>query len=240
MTGAALEAALIPSGGQTLLGGLYLASSADPAPAIVLLHGIPGHERNLDLAHDLRAAGLHVLYFHYRGSWGSGGHFRMDQLMDDALAALDWLVQHPRVDANRVALVGFSLGGWVALAAAAARPEVRAAVGLSPLIDPGQRPLLTEEAQAFALSFEGTDAQQLQSGWAGLMPIGQLADRLRGRHILLVTGDDDGFFAPEHYLSLPSLLPELEWVRFPRADHGFLEVRPGLRYLVRRWLTNRL
>ena len=240
MSGPRLEAALIPSGGQTLLGGLYLASVPDPAPAVALLHGIPGHELNLDLAQSLRAAGLHVLYFHFRGSWGSGGTYRLDQLHDDARAAVDWLGGQPRVDPTRLGLVGFSLGGWVALAAASARPEVRATVALSPLLNPAARPLTTDEAEQFALSLEATTAQELQAGWDALLPFEQLAPALRGRPILLVTGDRDAFFPLEHYLSAPQIVPELEWVRFPRANHAFSDVRPGLTHLVRQWLMARL
>ena len=38
---------------------------------VLLLHGFPGNEKNLDLAQDLRADGFNVLFFHYRGAWGS-------------------------------------------------------------------------------------------------------------------------------------------------------------------------
>ena len=39
--------------------------------------------------------------------------------MDDTRAAADWLTQQPRVDAERLALVGNSLGGYTTLAAGA-------------------------------------------------------------------------------------------------------------------------
>ena len=40
---------------------------------MVILHGIPGIEKNHDLAHAFRDAGMSAVIFHYRGSWGSGG-----------------------------------------------------------------------------------------------------------------------------------------------------------------------
>jgi pimeloyl-ACP methyl ester carboxylesterase len=46
----------------------YVASGTGPRPAVVLLHGFPGNERNLDLAQDMRRAGWDVLYLNYRGS----------------------------------------------------------------------------------------------------------------------------------------------------------------------------
>jgi pimeloyl-ACP methyl ester carboxylesterase len=65
----------IPSHGAMLNAFVYIAAGVGPHPAVVLLHGFPGNERNLDLAQDMRRAGWDVLYFNYRGSWGSPGDF---------------------------------------------------------------------------------------------------------------------------------------------------------------------
>jgi dipeptidyl aminopeptidase/acylaminoacyl peptidase len=65
----------IPSGGTAINGVLYTASGAGPHPALVLLHGFPGNEQNLDLAQAVRRAGFDVLTLHYRGSCGSPGAF---------------------------------------------------------------------------------------------------------------------------------------------------------------------
>ena len=67
---ASMETFQIPSHGALLNAFVYVAASAGPHPAVVLLHGFPGNERNLDLAQDMRRAGWDVLYFDYRGSWG--------------------------------------------------------------------------------------------------------------------------------------------------------------------------
>ena len=40
-----------------------------PNPTILLLHGYPGNEKNLDLARALQRAGFNVAFFHYRGHW---------------------------------------------------------------------------------------------------------------------------------------------------------------------------
>ena len=44
----------------------------------------------------------------------------------DVLAAIDWLAKRPLVDRERIGLVGASMGGQVALLAAAHRPPIRA------------------------------------------------------------------------------------------------------------------
>src|ERR1700743_1035826 len=65
----------IPSEGSLLAGFLYKANGAGKHPTLLLLHGYPGNERNLDLAQGVRAHGWNVIYFDYRGSGGSPGDF---------------------------------------------------------------------------------------------------------------------------------------------------------------------
>ena len=65
----------IPSGGELMYGTAYIAQGQGPHPVAVFLHGLPGNERNLDLAQAARRAGWTALSFTYRGAWGSGGTF---------------------------------------------------------------------------------------------------------------------------------------------------------------------
>ena len=241
---AGLDAVRLESAGSILIGGFYRAAPEDPAPAILLLHGIPGHEKNLDLAMTLRERGMHVLYFHYRGCWGSQGDYRLDHLVPDACAALTWLAGQPHVDPDRVGIVGISLGGWAALAAASQSDIPHAVVALSPLLNPAD-PMCGEgfslaRAAEYAAPLTGISPQELHAQWHALPPLASFAERLQDLPILLVTADRDELFPPEHYAAAPALLPRLTWQRFPRADHLFSEVRPGLRHRVSRWLVEKL
>jgi alpha/beta superfamily hydrolase len=240
MPGPDLQAAFIPSASHTLLGGLYRAAHPPNRPAVLLLHGLPGHEKNLDLAIDLQDHGIHCLYVHYRGSWGSAGEFSIDGLAADATAALDWLTARKEVDPQRVAIVGFSLGGWVALALSASRPGVAACVAVAPLIDPRSVPLPADLAAESAATLHGATSQSLTQEWAALPPATEFADSLRSTPVLLVTADADELFPPAHYLDLTAAVPGLDWVRFPRAGHSFAGVRPGLRHVVADYLCRRL
>ena len=109
------------SDGHVLVGVLYLARGGEPKPTVLLLHGCPGIEQNLDLAAALRDRGWNVLAFHYRGCWGSAGRYDLRTITSDVGAAVDYLHagEHPSVDAARLAVVGHSLGGWAAVLAAA-------------------------------------------------------------------------------------------------------------------------
>ena len=115
---ARMEVLHIPSGGVNINGVAYLASGADTHPTMVLLHGLPGNEKNLDLAQAVRRAGWNAITLNYRGSWGSPGVFRFANNLEDAAAALAFIRSADNaaklgIDTNRIVLAGHSMGGWV-------------------------------------------------------------------------------------------------------------------------------
>lgn len=120
---------LVPSHGSEMNALFYLAGGAGPHPTLVLLHGFPGNEQNLDLAQAVRRAGWNVLTMHYRGSWGSPGVFSITHVLEDADAAVAF-VRRPEVaakygiDANRVVLGGHSMGGFATAAHARTDPAL--------------------------------------------------------------------------------------------------------------------
>jgi predicted alpha/beta-fold hydrolase len=65
---AAMETFQLFSHGSQLNALMYIAAGVVPHPVVILLHGFPGNEKNLDLAQAIRRAGWDVLYFNYRGS----------------------------------------------------------------------------------------------------------------------------------------------------------------------------
>ena len=56
----------IPSNGSLLAGIIYTANGKQKHPTLILLHGIPGNERNLDIAQIVRAQGWNVIFFDHR------------------------------------------------------------------------------------------------------------------------------------------------------------------------------
>jgi len=198
--------------GNTLNGILYQANGAGPHPTVVLLHGYPGNEKNLDLAQTMRRAGYNVLFFHYRGAWGSGGEFSFSNVIEDVGSAIDYLHTNAtdiRVDANRILIVGHSMGGFAALQAAANDETIKCAAGISPA-DMG---IVADSAQSnaeFAKSFAaGADALPMLNGWSGQKVIAELknnrdafslvdlAKKLNGKSVLLVAADKDTVLAAD-------------------------------------------
>ena len=130
---ARMEVMHVPTGDVQINGLAYLASGAGPHPTLVICHGWPGNEKNLDLAQAVRRAGWNAITFNYRGSWGSPGQFHFAQSPEDAAAVLAYLRDPANaaklgVDPKRIALAGHSMGGWVtALVAAKDRQLIGAA-----------------------------------------------------------------------------------------------------------------
>jgi uncharacterized protein len=140
---ASLAELAFESAGARLNGIFYIPAGPGPHPVVILLHGNPGNERNLDVAQALRRAGYAILYFNYRGSWGSGGTFSRTHAIEDVQAALRFVrspiaAERYRADSMRIALVGHSMGGWLALLSAAGDPRVKC-VGALDFVNTGAR-----------------------------------------------------------------------------------------------------
>ncbi len=112
---------LIPSHGMGMNALFYLTGGAGPHPTMVLLHGFPGNEQNLDLAQAIRRTGWNVLTLHYRGAWGSPGVFSIAHVLEDVDAAVEF-VRRPDIatkfgiDTRRIVLGGHSMGGFATAA----------------------------------------------------------------------------------------------------------------------------
>lgn len=94
-----------------------------PAPALVFAHGngeLIDHGRaELEASRDL---GLHVLAVEYPGYGHSAGRPTRASIAETFTLAYDWLVARPDVDADRVVLMGRSLGSGAVGDLALARP----------------------------------------------------------------------------------------------------------------------
>jgi uncharacterized protein len=246
---AAMAYVRVPSHGALMNGVMYAASGAGPHPTVLLLHGFPGNEQNLDLAQAMRRAGFNVLTFHYRGAWGSPGDFSFAHAIEDSDAALAFL-RDPKtaarfgIDERRIFVAGHSMGGYMAASAVAHDPAVAGLIMISAWnIGPQSQSFHDPKARKQALDGEfaddaiplaGTTADALMDeamnhpGWA----FAALAPALGARPTLLITAED-GSFAPSHELS--QRLPHATEVHMD-TDHPFSDHRIALETVVVTWL----
>ncbi|ANC53715.1 MAG: dipeptidyl aminopeptidase/acylaminoacyl peptidase [Brevundimonas sp.] len=113
------------------------ASAANPAPAIVLVHGGPGGQTRRGysaMVQHLVNHGYAVLGANNRGSSGYGKtFFHLDDKkhgeadLRDIVAGGDWLRQQDWVADDQVAVMGGSYGGYITAAALAFHPDAFAA-----------------------------------------------------------------------------------------------------------------
>jgi len=199
---ARMEVLHIPSHGLLLNGIAYVAAGAGEHPVVVLLHGLPGNEKNLDLAQAIRRAGWTVVTFNYRGSWGTPGVFRFAQNVEDANAALAF-VRDPAnakslgLDVRRVVIIGHSMGGWVAITTAAHDKDVIGLVSISAAdmtrLAGAPEPIREHVMAGNMESLAGVTAQSMAADVATLGPqyaFASAADGLVGKPYLALTADD--------------------------------------------------
>ncbi|MEL7311118.1 MAG: alpha/beta fold hydrolase [Pseudomonadota bacterium] len=241
------------SAGNRLPGYLMVANGRGPHPTIVLLHGYPGNEKNLDLGQSLRRAGFNVLFMHYRGAWGAQGRFSIASLHRDVAAALSWLRgegRQYRVDGLRYSLVGHSMGGYAALRAGASDARLDCVVGLAAanLGEYADRP--PEAIEGFMAY---TDGLFMLDGFDGATAVRELqanqrefdlrnaAAGLAGKSVLLITGQQDSVVPPDVQRRLATAYQEFSRLNLTAlempGDHAFAGQRILLQRTVVAWMA---
>jgi len=153
-----------------------------------------------------------VLFFHYRGAWGSGGDFSFTHVVEDVGSAADYLRNNAneyRVDPDQLLMIGHSMGGFAALQGAARDEAVACVAAIAPA-DVGRIADIAKSDAEFERSFaDGADALPMLSGWSGQKVTAELranrdayslidlAPKLEGKSVLLIAGESDKIIAPD-------------------------------------------
>jgi hypothetical protein len=125
------------SGPYSLVGAIHAPdglAAGERRPAFVVLHGFGGSMKSSSLApvaELLQTLGYVTLRFDRRGcgrSEGDRGYLICPEHMEDTRSAVSVLERHPRVDPKRIAVIGSSFGGALAIYAAAVDERIAAVV----------------------------------------------------------------------------------------------------------------
>ena len=229
------------SEGSKILGTIFTATG-EPAPTAILLHGIPGIEKNHDLAHTLRDAGLNAVIFHYRGCWGSEGDYRIEGVPADVTACLDFLSSGAasEVDPEQLFLIGHSLGGWAALSTGS-DPRVHGVVAISSVVDAFSVEVTADDAAAnYSPWLRGVSPEEFVRQWSGARPATEAAAQLSKPLLVIHGGNDSVIPVDQARLAFDAASDPKDLEIHPDADHTFIDARPWLIDLVVGWVGERV
>jgi dipeptidyl aminopeptidase/acylaminoacyl peptidase len=218
-------------------------SSGKNMPAVVLPHGGPSarDEWGFDwIAQFLAARGYVVIQPNYRGSSGYGDEFQngnalrnWQTAMADITDSARYLVDSGIAAKDRVAIVGWSYGGYAALQSAEMEPDMfKSVVAIAPVTDLG---LLKSEAEGFTNSeiikeMVGTGAHIAAGSPA------RNAAAIKGP-VLLVHGDLDANVGIEHSRKMASALTaagkSVEFLSYKGLDHQLEDSNARIEMLTR-------
>jgi dipeptidyl aminopeptidase/acylaminoacyl peptidase len=133
-----IERVEVPYEGTTLPALFMKAAAAGPAPTVVIVNGMDNcKEMSIFFAGlEFARRGMNTLALDGPGQGETlrsrGIHSRFDYEVPGA-AAYDWLAQRPEVDGKRVAIMGYSFGGYYSGRIAAFEKRYAAGISLSAL-----------------------------------------------------------------------------------------------------------
>ena len=234
-------------GSSLTLGGILFRPEipSGTRPAILVLHGWQPAGTNGATTVEPRALGFSqqgyvALALAMRGWAPSDGADDCGlRQPDDVVQAVSWLAAQPGVDPTRVAIVGFSQGGQVALLAGARSAPVRAIVAYFPVTDVARWKTTTANADIPGY----VQAVCEPGGTTPRSPLLQAASITAP--VLLVHGDRDTRVPTEQSLLLHDTLAALgrpsSLFLVPGAQHGFTASEEALaRPVVDAFLTREL
>lgn len=223
------DVAFVTSDGLTLRGWF---SRGTRRAAVILVHGGGGDRTQLlPEALVLARHGYGFLAYDSRACGESDGESTSwgDRERRDVVAALDFVSARPEIDAKRIALLGFSIGGTSAALVAASDTRVRAAI-LAPVwtslseeirSKSGRLAVVTHAVWVSALERAGVDVDAVR-------PIDHIAD-VAPRPLLFITGtnDRDTPVPVMQRMFAAAREPKDLWI-VPGADHGtYLKAAPA-------------
>ena len=208
----------------TRLHGWFLPASGPAKGTVLHLHGNAANVSNhLPLVAWLPARGYNVLMLDYRGFGRSEGKPTLDGIVDDALAALQYLRTRPDVDRERIVVFGQSLGGATAL-----RMLARDAAGVRLAVIDSSFPSYRGIARdATAGSAMAPLASLAASGLPGADKDPVAALKSIGVQVIFMHGTRDAVIPHANSDVLHAAAPSGQLWKIPGADHIAALAVPG-------------
>ncbi len=207
-----------------------------PWPGVVILHGAGSRKENhADFARLATAAGWAALAFDARGHGASEGPMSPGAIQD-VIRMVRLLAATSGVDETRVALRGSSMGGFLALHAAAIADEVAGVIAICPAGESELRRGLRRGE----LEMRVDDPAALEA-WLAEHDLRDAVEWIAGRPVILLHADGDEQIPSDwseelyEHVAEPSKL-----VVMPGGDHRSLQHDAEIQAMALRWLEREL
>ena len=219
---------------------LHKAPGAGPKPTVIFLPGMDQVKEDVPNPYnnDYTIRGMNICSMDGpgQGECNANGVWQTeDNYPQAASAVIDWLVTQPEVDAERIGLLGFSMGSRWGVEVAANDTRIKAVCGQ--MANVGSFDMIFEQAQPnfkriFMYMAGYTSESKFDDFIEGLQYLPDVAKRLKAPH-LLVAGDMDELCPPEDIktfrenLAGPSEVWLYEGVFHPMGEVAG-EIYPGI------------
>ena len=155
-----IEAVSIPLKGKSIPGWLHLppAYSGGKVPVVIAIPGMDSFkEASVALANDRwMARGVAVLAIDGPGQYESpllGVYVTMQNWIDAGPALVDWLLQRPEIDGQKIGVTGTSFGSFFGTILCANEPRIAATAVISTCLEPGCHTIFEEASPTFKKRF---------------------------------------------------------------------------------------
>ncbi|HEX3561442.1 MAG TPA: alpha/beta hydrolase [Solirubrobacterales bacterium] len=215
---------------------LWLPDDPPPWPGVVVVHGAGSRKENhADFARLATASGWAVLTFDLPGHGDSEGEMS-GAAVDGVLSMVQLLAARGDVDSRRVVVRGSSLGGFLAICAASAGPEVAGVIAICPASEDH----LARGVRRGRFEMRVGDPLDLEA-WLMAQDVGDSVERIAGRPLILMHAEGDTQIPSEHSEELYERAGEpRKLVIAPGGAHTTVQHDPELQGMALRWLERQL
>lgn len=237
----------VMNGARAVPATVVIPDGEGPFPAVVMNHGHGGGRQEGGgfgrLAKALADAGILTIRMDFPGSGDSKESFTegyLSNMISDSNASLAYMLANYPVDPARLGILGYSMGGRIALTIGASTDNPYKAMGLlAPSADPGKGLLLFfagseaeyERLYAEASSDKGYadyttqygQQQKLSKQWFDELLASKPLENIGAYKgaMLVVHGDKDVVIKPAENEAVVAAYPAASIVLVPDADHGY-------------------
>ncbi len=246
--GRPIERVELPYEGKTISALLHLPpgiKAGEKVPCVLYIPGMDGVKEDNPLYGDpFLERGIAMLAIDGPGQGetrASGIKCTASNYEDAGKLACDYLVKRPEIDANRLAIMGSSMGSYWGPRVAAAEPRFKACAVSGVCVEPGQYTIFNTASPTFKLNYmymSGYDDEAAFDEFAKTLTLARVASKITCPY-LIVAGEDDELCPIEFVYDL------IEEIRGPKVlvvyegeKHSIRN--PRSRTLIVDWLADRL